>query len=191
MVAGAAALVIQQRPTITPDQLKRLLMSTAQRLPNAATRLQGKGMVDLKTARDNATPRYAQPWVPATGTGSLELARGSQHLVMDGVTLFGERDIFGAVWDGNTWSAMAWAGNTWSGGIWNGNTWSGNTWSGNTWSGNTWSGGTWNGNTWSGNTWSGNTWSGNTWSGNTWSGNTWSGNTWSGNTWSSAAWGTE
>jgi serine protease AprX len=192
VTSGAAALLLSQRPGLSPDQVKQILTSTARRLPAADALAQGSGLVNLKDAFSAPTPgcNRCQFFPTASGTGSLEAARGSIH-VGDGSTgavLTGEQDIFGAPWDGNTWSGNTWSGNTWSGGVWNGNTWSGNTWSGNTWSGNTWSGNTWSGNTWSGNTWSGNTWSGNTWSGNTWSGNTWSGNTWSGNTWSGNTW---
>jgi serine protease AprX len=189
--SGAAALLLSQRPSLTPDQVKYLLTSTAVTLPNTDAEGQGAGLINLKAAKDAATPGLTvgkQLFTPATGTGSLELARGSVHVSDGGVELNGETDIFGTSFDSTTWAALSLAGNTWSGGEWNGNTWSGNTWSGNTWSGNTWSGNTWSGHTWSGNTWSGNTWSGNTWSGNTWSGNTWSGNTWSGNTWASDGW---
>jgi serine protease AprX len=186
-VSGAAALLLSQRPSLTPDQVKYLLTSTAVTLPNTDSEGQGAGLINLKAAKDAATPSLLiakQLFAPATGMGSLELARGSIHVADGGVELNGETDIFGASFESSTWAALSLSGNTWSGGAWNGNTWSGNTWSGNTWSGNTWSG-----NTWSGNTWSGNTWSGNTWSGNTWSGNTWSGNTWAADGWSSADWG--
>jgi serine protease AprX len=191
VVSGAAALLLSQRPNLSPDQVKYLLKSTAVRLPNADVEAQGAGLINLKAAKDASTPLEAlalQPFATATGLGTLEGARGNVHVVDGDIALTGEMDIFGSTFDSSVWTAASLAGNTWSGGNWNGNTWSGNTWSGNTWSGNTWSGNTWSGNTWSGNTWSGNTWSGNTWSGNTWSGNTWSGNTWSGNSWSSDSW---
>jgi serine protease AprX len=191
VVSGAAALLLSQRPSLTPNQVKYLLKSTAVRLPSADIDAQGSGLINLKAARDASTPSSAialQSYPLATGAGSLELSRGSVHVSNNGVDLTGEKDIFGAAFVGSAWAAASLTGNTWSGGVWNGNTWSGNTWSGNTWAGNTWSGNTWAGNTWSGNTWSGNTWSGNTWSGNTWAGNTWAGNTWSGNTWSAGGW---
>ena len=191
VVSGAAALLLSQRPALSPDQVKYILKSTAVRLPNADVQAQGAGLINLKAAKDAPTPLpllATQVYGLATGAGSLELSRGSVHVEDAGVALTGETDIFGATFTGATWAAASLAGNTWSGGTWNGNTWSGNTWSGNTWSGNTCSGNTWTGNTWSGNTWSGNTWSGNTWAGNTWSGNTWSGNTWSGNTWAGNTW---
>jgi subtilisin family serine protease len=166
VVSGAAALVISQRPSITPDQVKALLKGTANRLPNATANCQGAGMVDLKLARGTATPSpvaSAQSFAPSTGTGSLEASRGSAHLSNSGVTLAGEQDIFGMAWDGSSWAPASLAGNSWSGGSWRGNSWSGNSWSGNSWSGNTWSGNSWSGNSWSGNSWSGNTWSGLGW----------------------------
>jgi hypothetical protein len=194
VVSGSVALLLSQRPNLSPDQVKYLLKATAVRLPNADLESQGAGLINLKAAKEASTPLalLVQQLFPlATGLGTLEGARGSVHVTDDNVTLAGELDIFGATFDTSVWAVGSLTGNTWSAGTWNGNTWSGNTWSGNTWSGNTWSGNTWSGNTWSGNTWSGNTWSGNTWSGNTWSGNTWSGNTWASVAWSAAAWGSE
>jgi serine protease AprX len=187
VVSGAAALLLQQRPSLTAPQVKELLLDSARRLDDSK-RIAGEGMLDVAAAAAQSTPQHTEPLKRMKGNGSLEEARGTLHVVDDGVELTGERDIFGAAFDSATAASLRLAGNSWSGGTWNGNTWSGNTWSGNTWSGVTWSGNSWSGNTWSGNTWSGNTWSGNTWSGNTWSGNTWSGVTWSGNTWSGVTW---
>jgi subtilase family protein len=188
-ISGAAALLLQQRPNLTPDQVKRLLVTTATPLPAADPVAQGAGLVQLKAAAQAPTPNYTQNFPLAQGTGSIEASRGSAHVVSpDGVTLTGEQDIFGNPWDGSTWSGSSWSGSTWSGGVWNGSTWSGSTWSGSTWSGSTWSGSTWSGSTWSGSTWSGSTWSGSTWSGSTWSGSTWSGSSWSGSTWSGSTW---
>jgi serine protease AprX len=171
VVSGSAALLLSQRPGLSPDQVKYLLKSTAVRLPNADAQAQGAGLINLRAAKEATTPLRAlaaQVFAPATGAGSLELARGSVHVVDDGVTLKGEIDIFGSSFDSSGWASASLAGSTWSGGDWNGNTWAGNTWAGNTWAGNTWSGSTWSGNTWSGSTWSGSTWSGSTWSSAEW-----------------------
>jgi serine protease AprX len=165
-VSGAAALLLSQRPSLTPDQVKYLLTSTAVTLPSTDAEGQGAGLINVKAAKDAATPSLllaTQAFTPATGTGSLELARGSVHVSDGGVELNGEKDIFGTSFDSATWSALSLSGNTWSGGTWNGNTWTGNTWSGNTWSGNTWTGNTWSGNTWSGNTWAASTWNSASW----------------------------
>ncbi len=107
VVSGAAALIVQQRPGITPDQVKYLLSRTANRLWKADLRGQGAGMLDLKTLRDTSTPsasRAAQILMPSTGSGSLESARGTNHLVDGSSRLTGERDIFGAPWIGSSWA---------------------------------------------------------------------------------------
>jgi serine protease AprX len=192
VTSGAAALLLSQRPNLTPDQVKMILTSTAHRLPAADPIAQGHGLVNMKEALSAPTPvcSRCQFFPTSTGKGSIEATRGSVHIqdTTTGDVLTGEQDIFGAPWTGNTWTGNTWTGNTWTGGVWNGNTWTGNTWTGNTWTGNTWTGNTWTGNTWTGNTWTGNTWTGNTWTGNTWTGNTWTGNTWTGNTWTGNTW---
>ncbi|MDQ3877916.1 MAG: S8 family serine peptidase [Actinomycetota bacterium] len=209
VVSGAVALIEQQRPGITPDQVKALLKTTASKLPLGDPVSQGAGELDLAAAAKAVTPVATQTFPLSTGMGSLELSRGTMH-VQDstGSVLQGEMDIMGNSWSGNSWSGNSWSGVSWSGGQWNGVSWSGNSWSGNSWSGVSWSGVSWSGNSWSGvswssnswssNSWSGNSWSGNSWSGvswsgvswsgNSWSGNSWSGNSWSGNSWSGASW---
>jgi serine protease AprX len=187
VVSGATALLIQQRPGITPDQVKALLTSTATPLKSVPAG-QGAGQLNLATALHAPTPNSVQTYPQATGTGSLEAARGTVHVVADGVELAGEQDIFGATWDGVSWSTASLAGVSWSGGTWNGNDWTGVSWSGVSWSGVSWSGVSWSGVSWSGVSWSGVSWSGVSWSGVSWSGVSWSGVSWSGVSWSGVSW---
>ncbi len=185
VVSGAAALLISQRPGLTPDQVKALLTQSASPIAGATAAQQGAGVLDLRAAKVAPTPVNAtQTFALSTGIGSLELSRGSVHVTVGGRTVRGEVDVRGRSFDARNWAAGLRNGTNWSGMTWSGMTWSGMTWSGMTWSGMTWSGMTWSGMTWSGMTWSGMTWSGMTWSGMTWSGMTWSGMTWSGMTWS-------
>jgi serine protease AprX len=160
VVSGAVALVLSARPTLKPDQVKALLMNTADQLPKADDQGQGAGRVDAAQAVWGRLPFVSvQNFVRATGTGLLQLSRGSA-VVADrhGVPLLGEMDIFG-----HAYSVLL-SGNSWSGGNWNGNSWSGNSWSGNSWSVVDWSGNSWSGNSWSAADWLGNSWSGTSWS---------------------------
>ena len=187
MVSGAAALIIQKHPDASPDQIKQFLMDAAASISGKAQAI-GGGELQLGTALVAPVLTSTQTWPSATGTGSLDLSRGTDLVARDGVTLTGEQDIFGHRFDSAAMAALEADGHSWSGGIWNGNAWSGSSWSGNSWSGNSWSGNSWSGNSWSGSSWSGNSWSGSSWSGNSWSGNSWSGNSWSGDSWSTALW---
>ncbi len=202
VVSGAAALIVDQRPTIKPDEVKALLTSTASRLPGASPACQGAGMLNLKAARDARTPWSVQNWLPSTGTGSLQLARGSAHLVdiasgeigADPVALTGEIDIFGNPWEAAAWAARSWNESSWFGGLWNGRLWSGDSWnamswSGKSWSATTWTAKSWSGKSWSSKSWSSKSWSGKSWSGEAWSSKSWSSKSWSGDVWSSDGWG--
>jgi serine protease AprX len=188
ITSGAAALVLQKYPTATPDQVKDLLTGTAT-LINTKSQAQGGGELNLAAALTAPLPADTSATLTSTGTGSLELSRGSDHLTApNGVVLQGEQDIFGKPFDSAAMAKLEAAGASWSGGTWNGSTWSGSSWSGSSWSGATWSGASWSGASWSGMTWSGNSWSGASWSGATWSGASWSGASWSGASWSGGSW---
>jgi serine protease AprX len=198
VVSGAVALLLQQRPTLTPDQVKKLLTSTAAVMPAADSVGRGAGQLSVKAAISAPTPTTATQLVaPSVGTGSLEKARGTAHVIdpETGIELTGERDIMGKTFNSLTWGPLAMTGCAWTGGTWNTSVWTGaawtatSSWSGKTWSAGTWTSGAWSGKTWSGRTWSSVSWTGKTWTGKTWSGKTWSGKTWSGGYWSGSSWG--
>ena len=189
VVSGAAALLIEQRPGITPDQVKKLLMDTATPMPVADPIAQGEGVVDLKDATRAPTPEHTQAWPPATGLGSLEAARGSGHIVDEtGEELRGEIDIFGHPWDAESWSRQSWSRQSWSGGLWMGQVWAGDSWTTDAWNRQSWSGTSWERQSWSRQSWSRQSWSRQSWSGEAWSGQAWSADSWSRQSWSRQSW---
>jgi serine protease AprX len=189
IASGAAALVLDKFPNATPDQVKRLLKSGAYDMPTCSKAgACGSGELSLEPILSAPLPVYVQTVTPAAGGGSIEAARGSDHLTRDGVVLKGEIDIFGKPFDSVAMAALEAARSAWSGGTWNGSVWSGSSWSGSSWSGSSWSGSSWSGSSWSGSSWSGSSWSGSSWSGSSWSGSSWSGSSWSGSSWSTAGW---
>jgi serine protease AprX len=188
VTSGAIALILQKYPALTPDQVKRFLTDNGQKVPGADSQAQGGGEISLTKLAAKTPASYAQKFTNSAGTGTVEGARGQDHLTRDGVTLTGEVDVFGRPFNATAMATAQAAGSTWSGGLWNGSTWSGSTWSGSTWSGSSWSGSSWSGSTWSGSSWSGSSWSGSSWSGSTWSGSSWSGSAWSGHSWADGSW---
>ncbi|RKS72419.1 subtilisin family serine protease [Motilibacter peucedani] len=181
VVSGAAALLLQQRPSLTPDQLKAVLRASAAPIAGASAAEQGAGRLDLAKAMVTPVPASV-PTAPAgTGLGSLDASRGSQVLVLDGVPLTGEKDVFGgavtsaqlaavasgqispealgayatAFWtytDGVQGAELSWGRLSLPAAFWSGTT--AGTWSGRSWSGRSWSGRSWSGRSWSGRYWS-------------------------------------
>jgi serine protease AprX len=187
LVSGAAALILQKYPNATPDRVKKLLTSTGFQISGKSQAI-GGGEMQMTKALTAGLPFSVQTFMPSTGTGSLELSRGSDHLTADGVTLTGEQDIMGSPFDATAMAALEALGKSWSGGVWNGKSWSGDSWSGNSWSGISWSGISWSGKSWSTADWTSNSWSGKSWSTTDWSGKSWSGISWSGDAWSNGDW---
>ncbi|MDQ3990882.1 MAG: S8 family serine peptidase [Actinomycetota bacterium] len=167
MVSGAAALMLQARPSLTPDQVKYLLKTTARRLPAADPVAQGAGLLNVKDAASGSLSGFVPQSFPrSTGAGSLDAARGTGRLMDDnGVVLDGERDFMGETWDGIRWSGCL---ATLSCDYWDGIRWSESDWAGIRWSGIRWSGIRWSGEQWDGIRWSGIRWSGIRWSGSSW-----------------------
>lgn len=163
VVSGAAALLLEHRPGLTPDQVKALLTRGARPLPAANLQAQGNGLIDVYAASQAAAPLTAQTFVRSTGTGTLDGARGGVRLVLDGVTLSGEKDIFGKTYVSSTRALEEAAETSWQGGLWNGSSWAGSSWAGSSWAGSSWAGSSWAGSSWAGSSWAGSAWATGGW----------------------------
>jgi serine protease AprX len=203
VVSGAAALLLQARPTLKPDEVKRLLTSTADAMTKADPIGRGAGHLNIRNALTASPPGPAaiQTHPASTGLGTLEGARGSAHVADPdtGIQLAGETDIMGQAFNKSLLATSCTTATSWTGGTWNTGTWTGGSWTGTSWTTRTWAATAWTGTNWAGRAWAApttttfvgpdaTTWDGRTWSSRTWSGRTWSGRTWSGGYWSSALW---
>ncbi|MGZ8772861.1 MAG: S8 family serine peptidase [Acidimicrobiia bacterium] len=130
MVSGAAALLLQQRPDLTPDQVKALLTSTARAIPDASELCQGAGLMDLKAAYKAPTPDSTQTWQPASNPGTYA------------------PDAVGGYWDNLTWGNLTWGNLTWGNLTWGKLTWGNLTWGNLTWGNLTWGNLTWGSSLW-------------------------------------------
>ncbi len=179
VVAGAAALVLQARPRLTPDQVKQQLSTTADAFPSTDAKYRGSGLLDVRAAqlKDPTSAKQSTRFF-STGTGSLEAARGSSH-VNDGVSeLRGEIDIFGRAWNAGAWTRSSAGGTAWQGGAWRGWTWSGDSWNARSWRDVEWASGTWSARSWRDSEWSARSWRDGSWSARSWREGTWSARSW-------------
>ncbi|MEU4626291.1 S8 family serine peptidase [Actinoplanes sp. NPDC023801] len=190
VVSGAAALLLQQRPNLTPDQVKKILTSTAVPMKDIDGIAQGSGQLNMQAAIAAPTPLAMQLHPRALGLGTLEGARGTAHVADpdNGVELTGERDIMNQPWRPLTWTVTAAAGRSWNGGTYNGAVWTGSAWNGTSWTSKTWSTTPWTARSWSGLSWTARSWSSAGWTATGWSARSWSARSWSARSWSGSYW---
>jgi serine protease AprX len=192
VMSGVAALLLDARPSLTPDQVRSALTATARRLHQRNPAM-GAGVVDVRAAIAAVRTNRHLHLEPAaglphsTGTGSLEESRGGEHVVdpMNGDVLTGETDAYGDPWDPATWAAASQAGAAWSDGVWNGQRLSSDTWVGDrvapyAWTGTSWSGLPWSEHVWSDAQWQARSWRNTGWRARSWREESWSARSWRG-----------
>jgi serine protease AprX len=122
VVSGAAALMIQQNPRLTPGQVKLRLMDSADPVADASTYAQGAGELNVAAAlTDTATTSGYDP--------SAKLGTGSTVLPPDVLLQ----------WQKYAWSKYAWSKYAWSKYAWSKYAWSKYAWSKYAWSKYAWS----------------------------------------------------
>ena len=198
VVSGAAALLFQRYPNLSPQQAKMILGYGASFLAKGTTINAGAGIVNVTKAMTLAgsslTLELAKTTTATfgTGQGTLEAARGSSHVTAEGIVLTGEKDIFGVAWKPAVWAPKSLAGTAWTNdGMWNGTYWTGagfdstaTNWTGRSWVTNSWTGTAWSGRSWVGRSWVANSWDGRSWVTDAWQGSRWVAVSWSSATWS-------
>ena len=195
-ISGMVAILLQRFPTATPDQVKDLLMSEAFSIDSPSYRFEGAGYPMLAWALDSGLPAARSQSAPlATGTGSLNAARGGAAVSDGGVDLTGEKDIFGNAWNPATWtkavaSRTAWGadgsynGSSWTGAGFDSHSWTGRDWASHSWTSHSWTGRDWSSHSWTSHSWTNKGWDSHSWTDDTWNSHSWTGNTWSGFSWS-------
>ncbi|MFP5489544.1 MAG: S8 family serine peptidase [Acidimicrobiia bacterium] len=104
VVSGIAALVLDARPELDPDDVKAALVASAVEVPGGAPEVVGAGLVRADLAVRLAGDAAPQDWTPSRATAPFTVPAGASFVLPD--------------WAGNTWAGNTWAGNTWAGNTW-------------------------------------------------------------------------
>jgi serine protease AprX len=189
VVSGEVALLLQQNPSLTPDLVKYEFLQSAVSF-QANQLLRGAGTTNVRYAQQHSVPASGavQTYTPATGTGKIDVSRGGSYVNDGGVTLTGERDVFGQAWDGAAWAKASAAVTAWDGGTWRGELWSSAAWNNGAWDPVTWSYTDWAAKTWMSSDWAAKTWMGGSWDAKTWMDSAWSAKTWMESDWAAKTW---
>lgn len=177
VVSGSAALVLSRNASLTPDQVKSRLTSTALTGPVTDPMKVGAGWLNAYAATmSDSTDSANQGLSWSDGSGALQASRGSLGVTIETGTVLdpvlgpmpvltlveGELTAQNLVFDRLAW-AQEWNPATWDGSQWGGSQWGGSQWGGSQWGGSQWGGSQWGGSQWGGSEWYGSQWGGSQW----------------------------
>ena len=132
VVSGTVALMLQQNPSLTPDQIKGRLVGTAHAF--AGSNAPAIDSYQAVFATGNPVANQGMPkslWIGSNG--SIQNTPAS----VDSIT-----------WDSITWDSITWDSITWDAITWDSITWDSITWDSITWDSITWDSITWDSITW-------------------------------------------
>jgi len=137
MVSGAAAMLLAQHPSWTPDQVKGALMVSANPTPAAAPGSLGVGELNVFRAR-----MVSNPPNPNAGLDQF-LTTGADGTVTFNSAAWQSAALANAAWGSAAWSDAAWASAAWSDAAWASAAWSDAAWASAAWASAAWSDAAW------------------------------------------------
>jgi len=117
VVAGAAALLVQSNPNLTPDQIKYRLMSTANKSwAGYAANKAGAGYLDIYAAVSGGSTQSANTNIKI----SKLLTSGSQPVggLVNGTVNWSSVNWSSVNWSSVNWSSVNWSSVNWSSDYW-------------------------------------------------------------------------
>jgi len=115
VVAGIAADMFQQNPSLTPDMAKAILLSTAKPTSSSSHTPIVNAAAAMSSATTYAGPPANVGLKPSTGLGKIEGSRGTFHVYSSPGAgnahpklLRGEYDVFWDKWVPLSWGSDAW-----------------------------------------------------------------------------------
>jgi serine protease AprX len=162
-VAGAAALLLQQRPQLTNNQLKALLTGTAVPLPGVPATAQGAGELNVAAALTASPGQPANTGLGSSnGAGSAAASEGS--LAAAGAPTGGDSPAWNAApWNSTAWNSTAWNSTAWNSTGWNSTAWNSTAWNSTAWNSTAWNSTAWNSTAWNSTGWNSTAWNSTGW----------------------------
>ena len=170
IVSGGVALVLQDEPNLTPNQVKYRLMATAhQNWPGYNPASAGAGYLDVKAAVEADTVESAnQAAMPHLLLAKMAL------IALWSSTNGGEIIDWGSVnWNSVNWNSVDWNSVDWNSVDWNSVNWNSVDWSSVNWNSVNWNSVNWNSVNWNSVNWNSVNWNSVNWNSVNWNSDYW------------------
>jgi serine protease AprX len=163
IVSGAVALMLERYPTLTPDQVKKILVSSAQRFGQLTTSppagAAGAGLLDAYAATNTG--------LRASANGGLRLSDGAARTLYS--ALYGQPltwknpTYLGRNWNLVTWPTLTWDNIAWDNIAWDNIAWDNIAWDNIAWDQTSWDNIAWDNIAWDGAGWDNIAWDNIAW----------------------------
>ena len=140
VVAGAIALLLERNPSLSPEQVKHHLRSTASPVPGASAADEGAGMLDVASAVSAVDPAQDYSLLRVTDALASDMYTYlvGQPFVWRDLTYNGGVDSSGVPWTSVTWENATWDSVTWENTTWESFDWLSVTWESVSWESVSW-----------------------------------------------------
>jgi serine protease AprX len=198
VTAGAAALLLSAKPSLTPDEVKALLMATASPVLDGDASSTGAGVVsaaqaaafngDLPTL--HALPDMGDTMQPFTPPGlDFDWRQvDGQGSYLWAARQWAARQWAARSWDDNEWDARQWAARQWAARSWDARSWDARSWDFVAWQARQWAARSWDARSWAARQWLARAWDARAWDARSWDANDWLARQWTSRTWDGASW---
>ena len=154
VVSGIVALLLERFPSLTPDQVKSVLTSSAH---TYSGQTDNAGAIDaLAALRAAAAGTFSASNPGLANLPGLNPSAGVGSVAWDGARWTS------AVWDGGHWDAAYWDAGHWDAGHWDGGHWDAGHWDGGHWDAGHWDTARWASAYWASARWTSSDWDAST-----------------------------
>jgi serine protease AprX len=177
MVAGAAALLLQAEPDLTPDQVKYRLLETAGKV-GKANYLDVYGAVTtptIESANQGVIPHMLLAKMALIAYWANE--NGGENVDWENVD-----------WAAVNWNAVNWNAVNWNAVNWNAVNWNAVNWNAVNWNAVNWNAVNWNAVNWNAVNWNAVNWNAVNWNAVNWNAVNWNAVNWNAVNWNAVSW---
>ncbi len=181
-VAGTAALMLSKDASLSPDQVKAVVRSTAYRAKGLSdVRDAGSGGLSVAAALAAPAPSVEAPDVDAPPAGD----EAAWHAFLQ--ALLDEDPVAAA----NSWSQLSPAAHKWAASTWAAHKWAASKWGANSWSAHKWAGTGGTEDEWAMRFWAAHKWAASTWATDDFVASKWAASKWAASKWAASKWADE
>lgn len=174
VVSGVAAMILSANPSLSPNQVKSIILSTAKPYTNIGVNTQGAGSVDGLAAVQLARSGAAIAPANRGAVPSSVFARSIYTLAYGAPLIWRDSAYQSGAWDSASWDSLLWNSAAWENLCWECINWSSAAWTSVSWESLTgWASGSWGSGSWDSGSWDSGSWDSGSWDSGAWDSGQW------------------